>query len=381
MKKIKAFLTLVLCLSVFFGAIAPIAAFAEIEADAKSVILIEARTGKVLYENNADERLPPASVTKIMTMLLVMEAVDSGVIHLSDMVSASELASSMGGSQIYLEPGEQMSVEDLLKSVVIASANDAACALAEFVAGSHDEFVRRMNQRAAELGMVNTNFENTNGLDDTTENHLTTARDIAIMSAELIINHPKILEYSSTWQDSVRNGEFTLTNTNRLVRFYSGANGLKTGSTSKAKFCISASACRDGMQLIAVVMASSTRDNRNATAKALLDYGFANFSYAELSSDSDISLKVNKGQQSTVKAGYDGSSYVVGKGKSDKIQVSCEIPESVDAPVKKGSVVGKVVYTLEGTKIGESPVYALEDVKKMNFSEMFSRLLKKYLLI
>lgn len=382
MKKRKLFfLPLILCISMLLGLALPMSSFAEIEADAKSVILIEAKTGKVLYENNADERLPPASVTKIMTMLLVMEAVDSGVIKLSDMVSTSELAASMGGSQIYLEPGEQMSVEDLLKSVVIASANDAACALAEFVAGSHDEFVRRMNQRAAELGMVNTNFENTNGLDDTTENHLTSARDIAIMSAELIVKHPKILEYSSTWQDTVRNGEFTLTNTNRLVRFYSGCNGLKTGSTSKALFCISATACRDNMQLIAVVMGSSTRDKRNATAKALLDYGFANFSYAECAADTELNIKVNKGQTESITAGYDSSDFVVGKGKADKIQVSYEIPESIDAPVKKGTVIGKVIYTLDGEKIGETPIYALESAKKMTFGEMFSRLIKKYLLI
>ena len=365
-KKRQSFLlSLLLCISMLIGLSAPFLSYAEIEADAKSLILIEAKTGKVLYENNADEKLPPASVTKVMTMLLVMEAVDSDVISLTDMVSASALAASMGGSQIYLEEGEEMSVEELLKSVVIASANDAACALAEYIAGSHDEFVRRMNERALELGMVNTHFENTNGLDDTTDSHLTSARDIAIMSAELIVNHPKILEYSSIWQDSVRNGEFTLTNTNRLVRFYNGCNGLKTGSTSKAKFCISASACRDNMQLIAVVMGSSTRDTRNATAKALLDWGFANFSFAECAADSGITVKVDKGQSRYVGAGYNSSDFVVGKGKSDKIEKICEIPESVDAPVAKG----------------ETPIYALEGVKKMNFGEMFSRLIKKYFLI
>lgn len=381
-KKRQSFLlSLLLCISMLIGLSAPFLSYAEIEADAKSLILIEAKTGKVLYENNADEKLPPASVTKVMTMLLVMEAVDSNVISLTDMVSASALAASMGGSQIYLEEGEEMSVEDLLKSVVIASANDAACALAEYIAGSHDEFVRRMNERALELGMVNTHFENTNGLDDTTDSHLTSARDIAIMSAELIVNHPKILEYSSIWQDSVRNGEFTLTNTNRLVRFYNGCNGLKTGSTSKAKFCISASACRDNMQLIAVVMGSSTRDTRNATAKALLDWGFANFSFAECAADSGITVKVDKGQSRYVGAGYNSSDFVVGKGKSDKIEKICEIPESVDAPVAKGEIIGKVIYTLDGEKIGETPIYALEGVKKMNFGEMFSRLIKKYFLI
>ena len=210
----------------------------------------------MLYEENADQALPPASVTKIMTLLLVMEAIDGGSITLNDTVQVSENAASMGGSQVFLEPGETMSVEELLKCVIVASANDASVALAEFVAGSEEAFVARMNERAGQLGMQNTHFENTNGLDDTTTEHLTSARDIAIMSAELI-RHPKILDYSSIWMDSIRNGSFGLTNTNRLIRFYRGANGLKTGSTSRAGFCISASALRDGMQLIAVVMGLS----------------------------------------------------------------------------------------------------------------------------
>ena len=354
---------------------------AEIEADAKSLILIEAFTGKVLYENNADERLPPASVTKVMTMLLVMEAVDEGVISLSDTVTVSENAASMGGSQIYLEVGEQMSVEDMLKSVVVSSANDAACALAEFVAGSETEFVSRMNSRAAELGMVNTKFENTNGLDDSTVEHLTTARDIAIMSAELITKHPKILEYSTIWQDTVRNGEFTLSNTNRLIRFYNGANGLKTGSTSKAKFCISASAKRDGMQLIAVVMGSSTRDNRNATAKALLDYGFANYSYACFEGKNDLSIKVNKGMTNSVGLSFSDFNAVVKKESADKIEVVTVLPESVNAPVKKGEAIGKVIYTLNGETIGESEILALDDITEITFSEMMKRLLKNFILI
>ena len=354
---------------------------ADIEADAKSLILIEAFTGKVLYESNADERLPPASVTKVMTMLLVMEAIDEGVISLTDMVTVSENAASMGGSQIFLEVGEQMSVEDMLKSVVVASANDAACALAEFVAGSETEFVSRMNARAAELGMVNTKFENTNGLDDSTVEHLTTARDIAIMSAELITKHPKILEYSTIWQDTVRNGEFTLSNTNRLIRFYNGANGLKTGSTSKAKFCISASAKRDGMQLIAVVMGSSTRDNRNATAKALLDYGFANYSYAYFEGNNDLSIKVNRGMINSVGLSFGDFDAVVKKGSADKIEVVTMLPESVNAPVKKGDVVGKVIYTLNGETIGESEITALDDVSEITFTEMMKRLLKKFILI
>ena len=266
---------IILCSSLF-----PLCVSAEsslpFDVDAKSAILIEASTGMVLYEKNADEALPPASVTKVMTLLLVMEAIDSGVLSLTDMVQTSENAAKMGGSQVYLEPGESMTVEDMLKSVIIASANDAATALAEHVARSVETFVERMNARAAELGMSNTHFENPTGLDDSVTNHVTSARDIAIMSAELM-KHETVLKYTTIWMDSIRNGEFGLTNTNRLIRFYNGANGLKTGSTSKALFCISAAAKRDGMQLIAVIMASPTRDTRNEAAKKLLDYGFANY--------------------------------------------------------------------------------------------------------
>ena len=237
--------------------------------DCRGAILMEAVTGQVLYEQNADEAMPPASVTKIMTLLLVMEAIEAGSLKWNDSVTASTRASSMGGSQIFLKEGEQMPVRDLVKSVVIASANDAALALAEAVSGSEEAFVRNMNQRAAELGMKNTVFENTNGLDDTAKNHVTSARDIAIMSRELI-RHKEILTFSSTWMDTVRNGAFGLTNTNRLVRFYRGCNGLKTGSTAKAGFCVSATAERDGMTLICVIMGAANRDTRNAAAASLL---------------------------------------------------------------------------------------------------------------
>ena len=251
-------------------------AYPDLGLTCRSAILMEASTGTVLYAHNPDEALPPASVTKVMTLLLVMEAIDSGRLKYTDTVTASANAASMGGSQIYLKEGETMCAEDLLKSVVIASANDAAVALAEHIAGSEEAFVAKMNERAAALGMTSTKFENTNGLDDTTTEHVTSARDIAIMSRELI-KHKKILEYSSTWMDTIRNGSFGLTNTNRLVRFYNGATGLKTGSTSKAKFCISATALRDGMELICVIMAADPRDIRNAEAKKLLDWGYSNF--------------------------------------------------------------------------------------------------------
>ena len=351
----------------------------DLALDCKSAILMEANTGEVLYEQNADEALPPASVTKIMTLLLVMEAIDEGRIKLDDTVTASAHAASMGGSQIYLKEGERMSVEDMVKSVVISSANDAACALAEFVSGSETAFVTRMNERARELGMTNTTFENTNGLDDTAKNHLTSARDIAIMSRELI-KHKKILEYSSIWMDTVRNGLFGLTNTNRLVRFYRGCTGLKTGSTAKAGFCISATAERDGMSLICVIMGSPTRDVRNAAATSLLDWGFANYGvYSHIPEELE-ELDVLGGSQNKVKVKYDGFSHVTKKNNVFGIEYKIELPENVSAPVKKGDVVGKTVFTLDGKTVGERDIIADGDVSRISFLELWYRLLAKFIL-
>lgn len=346
--------------------------------DARSAILIEANTGTVLYEMNADEALPPASVTKVMTLLLVMEAVDSGKIALSDNVTVSEKAASMGGSQIFLEVGEIMSVEDLIKSVVIASANDAALALAEHIYGSEEEFVKMMNSKAQELGMNNTYFENTNGLDDTTTRHLTSARDIAIMSAELIVKHPSILNYTTIWQDTVRNGEFTLSNTNKLVRFYPGANGLKTGSTSKAKFCISASAKRDNLQLIAVIMGSSTKDSRNAIAKQLFDYGFANYAYIESPAKNDLVTTVDFGVKDTVNCAYESFSHLTKKASGLQLENEVILEKNLKAPIKKGDVVGKVIYKINGETVGEGKIFALEDIKKLGYFDLFKKILKIY---
>ncbi len=350
---------------------------AELDISAKSAILIESETGRVLYELNADEALPPASVTKVMTMLLTMEAIDGGKIALTDMVGVSENAGEMGGSQVYLEAGEQMTVEDLLKSVVISSANDAAVALAEYIAGSEEGFVEMMNNRAAELGMQSTYFENTNGLDDTTERHLTSARDIAIMSRELIKNHPTILEYSSIWMDSIRNGEFTLSNTNRLIRFYNGANGLKTGSTSKAKFCISATAQRDGMQLIAVIMGSETRDIRNEMAKKLLDFGFSNYTYASYGGESLPPLPIIGGTVGICGVSYSDFSTLVSKGDDKRIEKSVFCPEKLYAPIREGDKIGVVEYTLDGNIIGSCDIIATETVEKISFFGLFYEMLKK----
>ncbi len=351
----------------------------SLNLNCKSAILIEANTGRVLYEQNPDEALPPASVTKVMTLLLVMEAIEDGKIKLDDMVSTSERAASMGGSQIYLEVGESMTVEDMLKSVIIASANDAACALAEHVSGSEEAFVKAMNERAAELGMKNTTFENTNGLDDTVGNHLTSARDIALMSRELI-KHKKILEYSSIWMDTVRNGLFGLANTNRLVRFYRGCTGLKTGSTSKAGFCVSATAERDGLSLICVIMGAESGDERNKAAAALLDWGFANYGVFEHTPKELEPLKVMGGVEERVPIKYDSFSFVTEKGAAGKIQCKIELPEYVSATVKKGDEIGKAVFTLDGKEIGSVPIYADSDVEKLGFFGLWWRILGKFLL-
>lgn len=376
------FLSVILCVTVGFPSFLPSKTDLPERSfgDAKSMILIEATTGAVLYEMNADEPLPPASVTKIMTLLLVMEAVDSGKISLADDVTVSQNAASMGGSQIYLEVGECMTVEEMIKAVIIASANDAALALAEHVCGSEAEFVAKMNERASELGMNKTNFENTNGLDDTTTGHLTSARDIAIMSAELI-KHETILKYTTVWQDTLRDGNFTLTNTNRLVRFYKGCNGLKTGSTSKAGYCMSASAKRDGLQLIAVVMGAKTRDMRNSIAKSLLDYGFASYAYYEDKTESNGDVAVKRGRCDRVKIGYTPLKTIIEKGNDKKIEVSAVLPDHVSAPIKRGDVVGTIEYKMNGKIIETRDIFALEEVTEITFTDVFVKILKKYLLI
>lgn len=369
--------TLICVLSILVSALAApswAATFRD-ESDARSLILIEANTGTVLFERDADLALPPASVTKIMTMLLVMEAIDNGVIKYDDMVTVSETAASMGGSQVFLEPGEQMSVHEMLKCVVVSSANDACVALAEHIAGSEASFVDRMNAKAAELGMTHTVFENTNGLDDTTVNHLTSARDIAKMSAELIVKHPKILEYSSIWMDSIRNGEFGLTNTNRLIRFYSGANGLKTGSTSKAKFCISASAKRGDMQLICVVMGASTRDNRNEVAKKMLDFGFANYSYEEFPASELENMPVIGGKAESIPLSFGDFGTVVDKVNAGKVEQKINLPQSVNAPIKAGDIIGNIQYVLNGEVVSEVPITAAESTERVTFWDVFKALL------
>ncbi len=299
---------------------------------------------------------------------------------MDDMVTASAHAASMGGSQIYLKEGEQMTARDMIKSVVISSANDAAVALAEHVAGSESAFVDAMNKRAAELGMKNTNFENTNGLDDTAQNHVTSALDIAIMSRALI-EHKEILEYSSIWMDTIRDGAFGLTNTNRLVRFYRGCNGLKTGSTQKAGFCVSVTAERDGMTLICVIMGAESRDIRNAAATQLLDWGFANYGLYTCQGEILSNVKVTGGELMKLDVSYPTFTCVLPKGDIAAVEKTVNVPESIAAPVRQGEAVGELVFTCRGSEVGRVAVSANETSEKIGFFGVFQRILAKFLLL
>ena len=379
MKKVLSlFLTLILTASLF-TLFCSAAEFTD-ELDCKSAILIEASTMKVLYEKNADTAYPPASVTKIMTALLVFEALDNGSVTLKDKVPVSENASKMGGSQVYLKVGEEMTLDDMLKSVMVSSANDCAVALAEYISGSETAFVVRMNERAQQLGMKNTTFENVTGLDDTVKNHLTSARDIAIMSAELM-KHEAVFNYTTIWMDTIRNGAFGLTNTNRLIRFYKGANGLKTGMTSKAGFCISAAAKRSDMQLIAVIMGAPSRDIRNAAASKLLDYGFANYGLYRVQSAELAPIKLTGADKNELNIKHGDFSALLPSSDIRTVTYETKLPDSVSAPVKKGDEIGSIEFCSNGKPIGETPVYAAEDAGKITFSQMFMKLLSEFLLI
>ena len=352
--------------------------YPELGVKAEGAILIEAATGIVLFEQNADAAYPPASVTKIMSLLLIMEGITDGRIALEDKVSASEYASSMGGSQIYLKPGEQMTLHEMLKAIVVASANDATVAVAEHLMGSVEAFVARMNERAHELGMINTVFKNTTGLDE--DGHVTTARDISIMSRELL-KHPIIFDYTKIWMDTLRDGEFGISNTNKLIRFYTGANGLKTGSTSIAKYCLSASAERNGMQLIAVIMAAPSSDERFASAKKMLDFGFANYGVYKTPQEVFEPVRVTGGVNETVKIAHKTESFLINKGKEKNIEKQIEIAESVAAPIKLGDKIGTINYTLDGKVIKSVDITAAEPVERISFWGIFGKMAKKYFLM
>lgn len=361
---------------------APSVRAASLEIAAPSAVLMEAATGTVLYEKDAHTPLPPASVTKIMTLLLVMEALDAGRIGWDDTVTASEAAAAKGGSQVYLEAGEQMSLQEMLKSVVVVSANDCATALAEHVAGSEAAFVELMNRRAQELGMEDTHFVNCTGLDDEpdAETHLTTAYDIALMSRELL-KHDEIRDYTTIWMDSVRNGEFGLANTNKLVRFYQGTTGLKTGYTSAAGHCLSASAERDGVEFIAVVLHCATSGERFQAAKQLLDYGFANYTLAQPDPETEIPpVPVVLGTEEAIVPVPDNDDPVlIEKGQAAGITTRVEVADQVRAPVEAGQRLGTLTLQSDGAPLAAIPLVAPEavprrtwwDVTRSLFGQLF----------
>ncbi len=366
------------CLSLTLGGIN---VFAEGEGapnlgiDARAAILIEADSGEVLYEMMPDEQVPIASVTKIMTMLLIMEAVDNGTLTLDDTVTVSENAMSYGGSTMFLEAGEKLSVNDMLKGIAVASANDGCVAMAEHLAGSESAFVDMMNKKAQELGMKNTHFVNTNGLD--ADNHYSSARDVSIMSRELL-KHKTIFNYTSIWTDTLRGGKFQLANTNKLIHNYDGANGLKTGSTSKALCCLSASAKRDDMQLIAVILGAPTSAKRFDGARAMLDYGFANYSVNTqvTAGDNMGSVPVAKGEVGKVDAiASDGCSVLTKKGGEEDIQKEIMLDENVTAPVRAGDKLGTVRVTRGGEVIDEIDLTAAADVNKKSITAMLRELI------
>ncbi|MCL2195205.1 MAG: D-alanyl-D-alanine carboxypeptidase [Oscillospiraceae bacterium] len=347
------------------------------EIAARAAVLMDAATGEVLMAYNEHQRLYPASVTKVMTLLLVAEALAGGKLCLTDEITVSTTASGKGGSQIWLREGESMLVEDLLKAIAIYSANDASVALAEAIAGSEEGFVALMNERAAELGMVNTNFENSTGLDDTTENHLTTAYDIALMSRELL-QHSEVVAYSTIWMDSLRDGETELVNTNRLVRFFEGATGLKTGTTSRAGCCISATAMREDTHLIAVVLGSDNSNDRFDTAKRMLNWGFANYSTVtpEIEANLITPVRVLHGEDRYITPVLPGGMPIlVPRGSEDELQQNIELALDVQAPVVEGQVLGRITVVLDDEVVGEYTLTAPRAVQELRFVLMLQRLL------
>ena len=374
-----------LALILSIGMILPIfgAETEPLELESKSALLMDAATGKILYEKNSHEAMPPASVTKVMTLLLIYEGEEAGQFAWNENVQVSEHAASMGGSKVFLEPGETQTAADMTKCIAIASANDAAVAMAEFVAGSEEAFVERMNKRAEELGMADTHFENACGLD--TDGHVTSAHDIAVMSRELMTRFPEIKEYTTTWQDTIvhktRKGEseFGLTNTNKLIKWYEGATGLKTGSTGKALYCLSGTAERDGLSLIAVIMAAPDFKVRFQETMKLLDYGFANYSAEKGLPEGEkmAEISVTKGMADTVEAVVkEEISFLLEKNAGKDWETKTEILPAVDAPIRKGEKVGEIVYLINGAEVGRTDLVAAENVEKADISTMLERMIR-----
>ena len=370
----------VLTLIIIIGVL-PVGASA-LEVEAKSAFLMDVATGTVLFEQNAHEQLSPASVTKIMTLLLIMEALDSGAISWQDMVTASEEAAAKGGSQIFLKVGETMSVADMVKSIAVSSANDCACAMAEHLAGSEHAFVEKMNAKAKELGMADTNFVNCTGLDDDPEaaNHKTSAHDIALMSRELLKNHPHIKKYTTIWMDTVRDGQFGLSNTNKLIRFYPGATGLKTGFTSAAGYCLSASAQREDMELVAVVMGCETSAKRFAACKQLLDHGFANYALVTPEIPDVQTVPVKLGTEKSVNAVLGQQEpMLIDKSQRNSVTIEVELLPEVAAPVSRGQALGTLTVKSGEQILMRLPLIAEKPVMKVSWGSLFLKALKSML--
>ena len=373
MKRIAGFMAAL----VLAGCMAVPCRGAELPLTSHAALLMEKTTGQILYAQNEHDALPPASVTKIMTVLLTMEAIDSGRIALDDVVTVSAYAAGMGGSQVFLAEGEQITVDDLLKAVCVSSGNDAAVALAEHVAGVTELFVEQMNNRARELGMKDTHFANCTGL--TAENHVTSAYDIALMSRELLLHHPQIRSYTTIWMDTLRDGTFGLSNTNKLIRFYDGATGLKTGFTREAGYCISATAERDGMELIAVIMKGATSDSRNTDAKTLLNYGFSTYTLLTVQPKEPLpDLPVTLGSADTVAAVLpeEGCTLLLEKSRSSDLTQMLDLPDEVSAPVRAGETLGTLTVSREGETLLTIPVVAGGDVTRLTWGQTTVRMLR-----
>ncbi len=345
---------------------------------AGSACLMDAATGEILYEHNSHEKLEPASVTKVMTLLLAMEALDNGSITLDTKICASMKAADMGGSQIWLEYGEELTLDEMLKAIVVVSANDCTVALAEHLAGSEDAFVAMMNKRASELSMNDTTFLNSTGLPE--EGHLTSAHDIAVMTRELS-KHKTIFNYTTIWMDSLRNGEMGLSNTNKLIRFYKGATGMKTGFTSSALYCLSATASRDNMDLIASVMKCKTSDDRFENAKKLLDYGFANFASFTSTVHELPNIPIQGGTSDSVSVRYSAASALLTKNKVGNVEETIELPDFLKAPVKEGDKIGEVIYSVGSEIIAKSDIFAANDVPKTGYGDIMHKIFKKLIML
>lgn len=367
-----------LMILLILAAVCPKIQAAELGEGAKSAVLLDIATGTVLFEKNAHEALPPASVTKVMTLLLIMEAIDGGQIGWDDIVTASEAATAKGGSQIYLKVGEQMTVSDMVKSIAVSSANDCACAMAEHLAGSEGAFADKMNARAAELGMTDSHFVNCTGLDDddSAKEHRTSAMDIAIMSRELLKNHPDITKYTTIWMDTVRNGAFGLSNTNKLIRFYPGATGLKTGFTRQAMYCLSASAEREGLGLIAVVMGCETSQKRFAACKGLLDYGFANYAlYTPVFPEAAVPVKLGTAESVEAVPGSE-TPMLIEKARKAGMTTEVTLEETVTAPVSQGQRLGELTVREGGEVITRIPLVAKTTIPRLTFGELYRAILQ-----